>query len=255
MFIINKNQTKDKNEYYVTDKFKQKQGFKIFSKEENAFINSQIEYYIQKKYNFIHYNGWPNITKQKEIQENADINEYLNPTQAEKRLTDNAQIADNLLNKLKINQKEGIESPFKNEVIVIDEIHNLINMINNKKPIARQFYEWIKDSYETKLVFLSGTPIVNQPCEIAILYNMLKGKQEIFHFTIQEDKNIIELENLLKDELFKNKSTVEQFHISKKGGRTIISFIKNKTNFASLKDKDTNIIKTVKFSNFSDKYF
>ena len=59
-------------------------------------------------------------------------------------------------------------------------------MINNKKPIARQFYEWIKDSYETKLIFLSGTPIVNQPCEIAILYNMLKGNQDIFHFSIQE---------------------------------------------------------------------
>ena len=27
-----------------------------------------------------------------------------------------------------------------------------------------------------KLVFLSGTPIINKPCEIAVLYNMLKGK-------------------------------------------------------------------------------
>ena len=44
---------------------------------------------------------------------------------------------------------------------------NLINMINGKKPIATKFYEWIKDSEDTKLIFLSGTPIVNEPCEIA----------------------------------------------------------------------------------------
>ena len=49
---------------------------------------------------------------------------------------------------------------------------------------------------------------------IAILYNMLKGKQTIFNFTINADRNTNELENLLKHEFF-NKSSIEQFHISK----------------------------------------
>ena len=32
-------------------------------------------------------------------------------------------------------------------------------------------------------------------------------------------------------------------------GRTVISFIRNKTNFSSIIDKDTNIVKTIKFNN------
>ena len=68
---------------------------------------------------------------------------FLNPAQASKRLTKNQQMAKDLILRLKENEKEGIQSPFKNEVIVIDEVHNLVNMINNKKPIATQFYNWI----------------------------------------------------------------------------------------------------------------
>ena len=97
----------------------------------------------------------PIFSNKKEIEENADINMFLNPNQANKRLTKNQQIAKDLITKLKTNEKNGIKSPFKNEVIVIDEVHNLVNMINNKKPIATQFYNWIKDSVDTKLVFLS----------------------------------------------------------------------------------------------------
>ena len=253
LFFIPDEVSKSNKDYFVTNKYENNTGYTTFSKVEDAYINAQIEYYIQQKYNFIHYNGWPNITKQKEIEENADINEFLNPEEATRRLTHNGKIAKKLLDNLKENEKDGIHSPFKEEVIVIDEIHNLINMINNKKPIASQFYEWIKNSVDTKLVFLSGTPIVNEPCEIAILYNMLKGKQDIFNFTINADKNNNELENLLKHEFFKKKSSIEQFHISKKRGKTIISVIKNKSNFASI--LDNNIVKTVKFSNLDTKFF
>ena len=143
---------------------------------------------------------------------------FLNPAQASKRLTKNQQMAKDLLTKLKENEKEGINSPFKNEVIVIDEVHNLVNMINNKKPIATQFYNWIKDSIDTKLVFLSGTPIVNEPCEIAILFNMIKGKQDIYTYTIKEDRDVIQLENELKQVFYTNDSTIEQFYITKKNG-------------------------------------
>ena len=228
---------------------------KTFSEIEDYFINSQIEYFIQEKYNFIHYNGWPNILKQKEIEENADIEMFLNPEQSAKRLTKNQTIAKDLIKKVNENEKLGINSPFKDEVIVIDEVHNLINMINNKKPIATQFYNWIKDSIDTKLVFLSGTPIVNEPCEIAILFNMLKGRQEIYNYTIKEDKDIIQLENELKQIFFTNNSTIEQFYILKKRGRTVISFIRNKTNFSSILDKETNVIKTIKFNNTDKKAF
>ena len=253
VFVIPEDLSKEK-EVFVSSKFNgELENFtgerKTFTRVQDFFINSQIEFFIQEKYNFIHYNGWPDIFKQKVIEENADVNMFLNPAQASKRLTKNQQMAKDLLTKLKDNEKEGIQSPFKNEVIVIDEVHNLVNMINNKKPIATQFYNWIKDSIDTKLVFLSGTPIVNEPCEIAILFNMIKGKQDIYSYTIKEDRDVIQLENELKQNFYTNDSTIEQFYITKKMGRTVISFIRNKTNFSSIIDKDTNIVKTIKFNN------
>ena len=130
-----------------------------------------------------------------------------------------------MITKLKTNEKNGIKSPFKNGDRVIDEVESLVNMINNKKPIATQFYNWIKDSVDTKLVFYQEH-LVNEPCEIAILFNMIKGKQDIYNYTIKQDKDVIQLENELKQVFYTNDSTIEQFYITKKMGRIVISFTK-----------------------------
>ena len=60
--------------------------------------------------------------------------------------------------------------------------------MNNSGP-SRQFYEWIINAEKIKLVFLSGTPIINRPCEIAILYNMLKGAIRVYTFSINSSKD------------------------------------------------------------------
>ena len=44
-----------------------------------------------------------------------------------------------------------------------------------------------------KLVFLSGTPIINKPSEIAILYNMLQGEISIYQFTIQSNRDPVDI--------------------------------------------------------------
>ena len=43
----------------------------------------------------------------------------------------------------------------------------------NDENVYAQFYEWIINAEKVKLVFLSGTPIINKPNEIGILFNML----------------------------------------------------------------------------------
>ena len=46
----------------------------------------------------------------------------------------------------------------------------------------------ILNAENVKLVFLSGTPIINKPAEIAVLYNMLKGLIKIY--TLEESIGI-----------------------------------------------------------------
>ena len=54
------------------------------------------------------------------------------------------------------------------------------------------------DAEDIKIVFLSGTPVINKPAEIAILFNMLRGSLLIFDFTVKSDKDEVELQRELK---------------------------------------------------------
>jgi superfamily II DNA or RNA helicase len=64
----------------------------------------------------------------------------------------------------------------ENKVIIIDEAHNLFNSIVNGSKIANEFYDIIMNTQKIKLIFLTCTPIINNPFEIAVAFNMLYGK-------------------------------------------------------------------------------
>ena len=95
------------------------------------------------------------------------------------------------------------KNPFDNTVIIIDEVHNLVNMIVNQvgrlskksenvptkigpsTPISLLLYEYIMQANDARVVFLSGTPIINTPNEIGVLYNMLRGYIKTWTFSLQ----------------------------------------------------------------------
>jgi len=89
----------------------------------------------------------------------------------------------NILNKYKDN-KISLE----NKVIIIDEAHNLFNSIVNGSKIANEFYDLIMNTKNIKLLFLTGTPIINNPFEIAVAFNMLYGKIQS-HEIVKDKKN------------------------------------------------------------------
>jgi hypothetical protein len=116
-------------------------------------LDDQIDQMINTKYQFISYNG---LRKQniKEMTRNYTMN------------------------------------PFDNKVIIIDEAHNfvskIVNKINTKKSdvMSIQLYEYLMEAVNVKIVLLSGTPIINYPNEIAILFNILRGKIKTWTFEL-----------------------------------------------------------------------
>lgn len=64
-----------------------------------------------------------------------------------------------------------------NYLIVIDEAHFIFNSITNGSKNATALYDIFLRSPSAKLLFLTGTPIVKDPFELAICYNMLAGKK------------------------------------------------------------------------------
>jgi hypothetical protein len=138
----------------------------VQQQKDQISINAQIDKMIETKYEFIHYNG---LRRDKL-----------------KRMTDNFE-----------------NNIFDDSVVVIDEAHNLISRIVNKlekeKAIPMNekgkkekvhislsliLYEMLLTAKNVRIVLLTGTPIINYPNEVAILYNILRGYIKTWEFPL-----------------------------------------------------------------------
>ena len=100
-------------------------------------------------------------------------------------------------------------NPFDNSVIIIDEAHNfvsrIVNKIKKKDSISYMLYDYLMKATNARVVLLTGTPIINYPNEIGVLFNILRGYIKTWSIrilaktaeTLNEDKilNILDKEN------------------------------------------------------------
>ena len=62
-----------------------------------------------------------------------------------------------------------------NTFLIIDEAHNFFNSITNGGRNAIKLYDMIMKARDIRLLFLTGTPIINHPFELVPCFNMLRG--------------------------------------------------------------------------------
>jgi hypothetical protein len=141
------------------------------SASDKKILNDQLDEMINNKYTFINYNG---LRRDRF-----------------KQLTKNFE--DNI---------------FDNSVVIIDEAHNLISRIVNKvnkiskfaekkrgpgallpQSLALLLYEFLLNADNCRVVLLTGTPIINYPNEIGILFNILRGYIKTWSFTLSTETN------------------------------------------------------------------
>lgn len=73
----------------------------------------------------------------------------------------------------------GLVDSLEGYTIIVDESHNLFNsMTNSESKNSKKFYEIVMNTKKIKLIFLSGTPIVNDPFELVPCFNMIAGRLE-----------------------------------------------------------------------------
>ena len=220
---------------------------------QKIFLECQIHKLVQLKYNFIHYNPLPTIKKSDTIRIDSDDEDIFEEDVIQRG---NELIKQNLIQKLNHNiSKHGVESPFYEETIIIDEVHNFVREVVNDSGSSRTFYEWIINAEKVKLIFLSGTPIINKPSEISILYNMLKGKQNIYTLTVKSNEEPQDIIEKLNDIFYKDKSPIELFHVSRKEGKLVISFTMNQESFVSVMNPENKLIYTSADNKYSYKQF
>jgi hypothetical protein len=146
---------------------KKKSNHDTMSVEDKTQLEEQIDMMIHNKYQFINYNGL----------RQANIS--------------------NLSNGYKTN-------PFDDAVVVVDEAHNLVGRIVNKlgrkkntdssvvtddTPMAIALYEYLMTAKNARIVLLSGTPMINYPNELAVLFNILRGKMTTWSIRLKPPTN------------------------------------------------------------------
>lgn len=87
-------------------------------------------------------------------------------------------------------------NPFDHSVVIIDEAHNfvsrIVNKIKRKTSVSYMLYDLLLKATDCRVVLLTGTPIINYPNEIGILYNILRGyiKTWIFHLNVKSNQKV-----------------------------------------------------------------
>ena len=109
----------------------------------------------------------------------------------------NANNLKRVINQLSDNNSKN---PFDNSVVIVDEAHKLVSLIVNKlnksgkisdtPPVAIQIYNLLMTATNARIVLLTGTPIVNYPNEIAVLFNILRGTIKTWNYDLTNYKKI-----------------------------------------------------------------
>lgn len=82
-----------------------------------------------------------------------------------------------------LEEKKKFSDATKKSLFVIEEAHNFINsvygsvkkgMLKNSIKIYEEILQEQKEKPETKVVLLSGTPMINKPFELALLFNLIR---------------------------------------------------------------------------------
>lgn len=127
----------------------------------------------------------PNFTE-KTAEEQRQIDDQLNMMIRAKYVDINYNgLTQKVFNNL---TASGTKNPFDNAVVLIDEAHNFVSRIVNKikKPtsVSHKLYHYLMDATNARIVFMTGTPIINYPNEIGILFNMLRGFIKTWTMTV-----------------------------------------------------------------------
>ena len=192
---------------------KKQSNYDILSTQEKISLDLQITEMIKNKYRFINYNGLRNSNLQ-----NMTANYTINP--------------------------------FDNTTVVIDEAHNLVSRIVNKinkskgkedkkediknLPLALKLYEYLMSAENARIILLTGTPIINYPNEISILFNILRGKIKLYKFKlIINEGRIINQDFISK--LLKSNKNLKNFidNIDYQPSSTTLSITENPFGFSS----------------------
>lgn len=134
--------------------FRRPANYQSLSNKEKSRIDSQLERAVMKKYSFVSSNSGSSAQALHSIVAEAESE------------------ADDKALGMFLKHVNSLD----NKLLIIDEVHNLVSsMINADAKNGSKIYDMIMNAKNLRIVALSGSPVISDPFELAILFNMLRG--------------------------------------------------------------------------------
>ncbi len=180
--------------------------FDALSASKQESIKKTVQLLKDYKYHFVHYNGGGGLLRKIMVENIATFRsqekDFLN-----KYFPGKEKYEDLLLEQKKIYKDKLMDhifndtlqphfiNPFENKVIIIDEVHNFMSQICNNSSNAVKIYQLLLRTRNSRIVALSGTPVINSPFELCLLFNLLKGYTIDYCFKIK--KTTSDIKNMI----------------------------------------------------------
>lgn len=170
--------------------------FDSLSKQDQLEIMDTIQKMLQYRFKFISYNNRQGLFSRgangifelySEELFNKIQKEALGSTKKFREL--NTKSKTQILNYI-YNPINNIPNPFDNKIVIVDEIHNLISEMSGNGFNGPQLYEMLMRANNLKLIGLSGTPVINSPMELFILFNLIRGPAYSFKMKVFDKSGI-----------------------------------------------------------------
>jgi superfamily II DNA or RNA helicase len=75
---------------------------------------------------------------------------------------------------------------FDDKLVIIDEAHNFIAQSMKEENISSKLYSRLMNGKNTRFLLLTGTPMINQPFELAYLMNLIRGPISSVRYSFDE---------------------------------------------------------------------
>lgn len=147
--------------------------------------------------------------------------------------------ASNMIEQIKKTAEKNLTIKFEtaakinldNKCLIVDEAHNLFNSITNGSKNAVALYKAIMKAQRLKVVFMTGTPIVNDPFELVPCFNMI-ARSEVLPTNYEEfNKFFVDVAGVKNKDKFKNR---------------IFGLVSYYGNFYGIKSNDEDFPKSLK---------
>ena len=202
---LTKKYFKDKNGVYLISKENENSSNKDIIEVQNKELNEQIEAMIEARFHFISYNG---------ITTSRWLNYYC----------------------------KDKENPFDHSTVIIDEGHNFVSRIFNKlntgnTSVSTMIYKSLVNSQNCNVVVLSGTPLINYPSELGVLFNIVRGANALLKIYIDHKKKSKLSIDVLRKIIESKVSLIDFIDKKEEDGKFVLIILKNPYGFVVKKDK------------------